>query len=277
VVTNVGPSHLERLKTIEAITSAKSELPESLPSDGWAVLNADDARVAAMASHTGARIFTYGQTPTATLWADQVAGYGLDGIGMRVHYGDVELDLRLPMIGRHSVYLALAAISVGLIMGMGWDEIIDGLQDPEAQPRLRVLDGVGGATLIDDTYNAAPLSSLAALDLLADTGGRHVAILGDMLELGSAEEEGHRQIGRHVAEVAQLLITVGQRARWIAQAAQAAGMPESQIMTFDTSAEASSAAGSLLRSGDYVLIKASRGMELEQLVTALQRQPEEEK
>jgi UDP-N-acetylmuramoyl-tripeptide--D-alanyl-D-alanine ligase len=276
VVTNVGPSHLERLKTIEAIARAKSELPESLPSDGWAVLNADDARVAAMAEHTSAHVFTYGLTPTATLWADQVVSYGLDGIGMRVHYGDIALDLRLPLIGRHSVYLALAAISVGLIMGMDWDEIVAGLSDPEAQPRLRVLPGVGGSTLIDDTYNAAPISSLAALDLLADIGGRHVAILGDMLELGTAEEEGHRLIGSRAAEVAQLLVTVGQRARWIAEAALASGMPASQIMAFTTSAEAASAARPLLQPGDYVLIKASRGMELEHIVTALQRQPQEE-
>jgi UDP-N-acetylmuramoyl-tripeptide--D-alanyl-D-alanine ligase len=196
---------------------------------------------------------------------------------MRLHYGDISLDLRLPLIGRHSVSLALAAISVGLIMGMGWDEIIAGLHDPEAQPRLRALPGVGGSTLIDDSYNAAPASSLAALDLLADTDGRHVAILGDMLELGVAEEAGHRQVGRRVAEVAQALISVGGRARWIAEAAQEAGMPASQIQALDTSEAALRAALALLQPGDYVLIKASRGMEFEHVVAALQRQPEEEK
>jgi UDP-N-acetylmuramoyl-tripeptide--D-alanyl-D-alanine ligase len=277
VVTNVGPSHLERLKTIEAITDAKGELPESLPSDGWAVLNADDARVAAMADRTSAHVFTYGITPTATLWADQVVSHGLGGISLRAHYGDISLELRLPLIGRHSIYLALAAISVGLIMGMGWDEIVAGLCDPEAQPRLRALPGAGGSTLIDDSYNAAPVSSLAALDLLGDIDGRRVAILGDMLELGTAEEESHRLVGRRVAEVAQLLVTIGQRARWIAEAAQTAGMPASQIMAFDTSAEAVNATLALLRPGDYVLIKASRGMELEHVVAALRRQPEEEK
>jgi len=276
VVTNVGPSHLERLKTIEAIAQTKGELPESLSSDGWAVLNADDARVAAMANFTNAHIFTFGLTPTATLWADNVTSYGLGGIGLRIHYGDVSLDLRLPLIGRHSVYLALAAMSVGLIMGMGWDEIIAGLSDPDAQPRLRVLPGANGSTLIDDSYNAAPISSFAALDLLADTDGRRVAILGDMLELGTVEEESHRQVGQHAAEVAQVLITIGQRARWIAEAAQAAGMPASQIMAFDASADATSAALALLQPGDHVLIKASRGMELEHVVAALQRQPGEE-
>lgn len=277
VVTNVGPSHLERLKSIEAISQAKGELPESLTSDGWAVLNADDERVAAMANLTSAHVFTFGLTPTATLWADQVVSYGLDGIGLRIHYGDVSLDLRLPLIGRHSIYLALAAISVGLIMGMGWDEIVAGLSSPEIQPRLRVLPGANGSTLIDDSYNAAPLSSLAALDVLADTDGRRVAILGDMLELGTAEEESHYQIGQCAAEIVQLLMTVGQRAKWIAEAAHAAGLPANQIMVFDTSAEASSAALALLQPGDHVLVKASRGMELEHIVAALQRRAEEEK
>ncbi|WP_255603551.1 UDP-N-acetylmuramoyl-tripeptide--D-alanyl-D-alanine ligase [Oscillochloris sp. ZM17-4] len=276
LVTNVGPTHLERLKSIEAIQLAKSELPESLPEDGWAVLNADDPLVMAMAAHTKARVFSYGLTPTATLWADAVEGHGLGGISMRAHYGGGSVTVRLPLIGRHSVYLALAAISVGLIMGMAWDDILAGLSDPEAQPRLRVLPGVGGSTLIDDTYNAAPISTLAALDLLADTDGRRVAILGDMLELGAAEEESHRQVGRRAAEVAQLLVTVGRRARWVAAAAEEAGMPASQIMAFDTSEDGVAAILPQLQAGDYVLVKASRGMELERAVAALQRRPEEE-
>ncbi|NTW00184.1 MAG: UDP-N-acetylmuramoyl-tripeptide--D-alanyl-D-alanine ligase [Oscillochloris sp.] len=277
VVTNVGPSHLERLKTIEAIAHAKGELTESLPSDGWAVLNADDPRVLALAEHTTANIFTYGLSPTATLWADAVVSYGLGGISLCAHYAGKSVAMRLPLIGRHSIYLALAAISVGLILGVSWDDIVAGLSEPEAQPRLHIVPGVAGSTLIDDSYNAAPISMLAALDLLADTAGRRVAILGDMLELGAAEEEGHRQVGRRVAEVAQLLITVGRRAHWIAESAQAAMMPASQIMAFATYEEAAKAVLPLLQPGDYVLVKASRGMELEHIVTVLQPQPEEEK
>lgn len=277
VVTNVGPSHLERMGTIEAIQNAKSELPESLPADGWAVLNADDPRVLAMAERTHAQVFTYGTTPAATLWADQIVSYGLDGIGMCAHYRGVEVPLRLPLVGHHSVYLALAAASVGLILGMAWGEILAGLRDPEAQPRIRTLPGPHGATLIDDTYNAAPLSVLSALGLLAETPGRRVAILGDMLELGSAAEEGHRQVGRRAAEVARLLITVGPQAAWIAEAARAAGMPAGQVIACATREEAEAAARPLLQAGDHVLIKASRGIELEHLVAALQHRSEEEK
>jgi UDP-N-acetylmuramoyl-tripeptide--D-alanyl-D-alanine ligase len=262
---------------MEAIQNAKGELPESLPADGWAVLNADDWRVMAMAAHTQARVFTYGLTPTANLWADEVMSYGLGGISMCAHYGDTSVAMRLPLIGRHSVYLALAAISTGLIMGMGWGEMIAGLQDPDAQPRLRVLPGVSGSTLIDDSYNAAPASTLAALDILADTEGRRVAILGDMLELGAAEEEGHRQVGGRLAEVAQILVTIGRRARWFAEAAREAGMPAGQIFAYDTSEEGTQAVLPLLQPGDIILVKGSRGMELERIVAALHRRPQEEK
>ncbi len=276
IVTNIGPSHLERLKTIEAITHAKAELPESLPADGWAVLNADDPRVLATAEHTPAQVFTYGLAPTATLWADEVASHGLGGIGLCVHYGDELVRMRLPLVGRHSVYLALAAISVGLIMGMPWEAILEGLSDPEAQPRIRVLPGAGGSTIIDDSYNAAPLSALAALDLLAETEGRRVAVLGDMLELGSAEEEGHRQVGRRAAQVAELLVTIGPRARWVAEEAGAAGLSASQIVVCATREEGAAALLPLLQPGDYVLVKGSRGMGLEHTVEALQRRSQEE-
>ncbi len=276
LVTNVGPTHLERLKSQEAIWYAKAELVEALPRHGWAVLNADDPLVWAMRDMTAARVFSYGISPHATLRADEIVSYGLGGMGMRVHYRDETVSMRLPLIGRHSVYLALAAMSVGLIMGMEWPEMIVGLSDPAAQARLRVVAGQRGTTLIDDTYNAAPISTLAALDLLADTPGRRVAILGDMLELGSAEEQGHRDVGQRAARVADLLVTVGQRAVWIAEAARQAGLPSTQIVACMSNDEAIAAVQPRLMPGDHILLKASRGMALEEIVMALQSQPEEE-
>lgn len=276
IVTNVGPSHLERLGSIEAIANAKAELPEALPADGWCILNADDPRVLAMRERTRARVFTYGTDPTADLWADGIASHGLSGISFTAHSGDERLDLRLPLIGHHSVYLALAAISAGRVLGMGWDEIRDGLQNPAAPIRLAVAPGINGATLIDDSYNAAPLSTVAALNVLASLNGRRIAVLGDMLELGVAEEEGHRTVGRRAAEAAQILITVGRRARWIAEAALANGMAADQVITLDRNAQAIDALRQLLAPGDQVLIKGSRGVEMEQIVAALQHHPEEE-
>ncbi|MBC8078159.1 MAG: UDP-N-acetylmuramoyl-tripeptide--D-alanyl-D-alanine ligase, partial [Chloroflexales bacterium] len=209
IVTNIGPSHLERMRSFEAIANAKAELVESLPADGTAILNYDDERVRALAARTPARVLFYGLDPRADLWADEVASLGLNGISFRAHYkGDV-LALRLPLLGRHNVHTALAAAAAGLVLGVAWDEIIAGLQADSPQLRLRTVATDSGATLIDDTYNAAPASTLAALNLLSDLDGRRIAVLGDMLELGDYEEEGHRLVGRRVAQVAELLVTVG--------------------------------------------------------------------
>lgn len=276
IVTNVGPTHLERLGSLEAIGWAKSELPEALPADGWAILNADDARVRAMAAHTSARVFTYGLAPDADLRADALMSFGLDGIGFTAHHAGVSVPLHLPMLGRHSVYTALAAASAGLVLGLSWHEIIAGLCDPQAAPRVSVVAACGDATMIDDTYNAAPLSTLAALDLLADLEGLKLAVLGDMLELGAAEETGHRAVGRRVAQVAETLVTLGPRARWIAEEALAAGMPPEHVLVCDQHAEVVAAVRSLLAPRAWVLVKGSRGMEMERIVAALRRRPEEE-
>ncbi|MCU0491829.1 MAG: UDP-N-acetylmuramoyl-tripeptide--D-alanyl-D-alanine ligase, partial [Chloroflexaceae bacterium] len=194
IVTNVGPSHLERMGSMEAIEMAKSELPESLPPDGVAILNLDDERVARMRNRTAARVFGYGLSPSAELWADQVVSRGFAGISFRAHYNGVSVEISTSLIGRHSVYTAMCGIAAGLVLEMSWDEIIAGLQESMPQSRLATLPGINGSTIIDDSYNAAPLSTLAALHVLADSSGRRIAVLGDMLELGSAEEEGHRQV-----------------------------------------------------------------------------------
>ncbi|HMQ33570.1 MAG TPA: UDP-N-acetylmuramoyl-tripeptide--D-alanyl-D-alanine ligase [Chloroflexaceae bacterium] len=276
IVTNVGPSHLERMGSLEAIANAKAELPESLPPDGWCILNADDPPVAAMASRTRAKVFTYGMAEGADLRATNVQSLGLEGIAFDAHHAGATVTLRLPMIGRHSVYTALAAASAGLALGMSWHEIAEGLRDPAAQPRVSVVAAPGGVTLIDDTYNAAPASTLAALDLLAGLPGRRIAVLGDMLELGAAEEAGHRDVGRRAAEVAAALVAVGGRAAWIAEAARAAGLPAERVVACPTNEAALAALRTLLRPGDYVLIKGSRGMEMERIVAALRRRQEED-
>jgi UDP-N-acetylmuramoyl-tripeptide--D-alanyl-D-alanine ligase len=273
IVTNVGPSHLERMGSLDVVARAKSELVQALPADGYAILNIDDARVRAMAEVTAARPFFYGLDPAADLYADEIESRGLAGIAFRAHYTGESVVLRLPLLGRHSVHTALAAAAAGLLLGLGWDAIVDGLRDESAQLRLLAVPGIGGATLIDDTYNASPASSLAALNLLAELDGRRIVVLGDMLELGPIEEEAHRTVGRRVAEVAGLLIAVGWRARWIADEARVSGMPAEQISVVDTNDAAIELLRGLIRAGDYVLVKGSRGAMMEGIVAALQRQP----
>jgi UDP-N-acetylmuramoyl-tripeptide--D-alanyl-D-alanine ligase len=288
IVTNVGPTHLERLGTIERIAEAKSELVRSLPSaedGGVAILNADDVRVRAMAGQTRARVFTYGLNDAADLWADEVTSEGLEGIRFRIHYNGEAFHVHLPMLGRHSVHTALRGAAVGLVDGLSWTEILNGLADVSGQLRLIATPGLHDTTLIDDTYNASPVSMLAALNLLEDIANskhRCVIVLGGMLELGAYEEEGHRLVGGRAAQVLKAahahgypgrgkLVTVGQRARWIAEEAIAAGLAGADVYPVENNQDALAVLQGLLQPGDIVLVKGSRGQAMEGIVDALSR------
>jgi len=268
VVTNVEPVHLERMGTIERIAETKTELVEALPPDGVAVLNHDDHRVRAMAERTQARVFFYGLSSECDLWADEIESLGLEGIRFRFHYGDEVVHAKVPLLGRHSVHTALRAAAVGLIEGLDWQDIMDGLRGA-AQLRLVVVSGIRDSIVLDDTYNSSPPSAIAALNLLAELEGRKIAVLGDMLELGSYEEEGHRKVGRRVVDVAAVLITVGQRGRMIGEEALASGMDPAAVHMVDDNPAAVRILEDILQPGDVVLVKGSRGMRMEEIVGAI--------
>jgi UDP-N-acetylmuramoyl-tripeptide--D-alanyl-D-alanine ligase len=267
VVTNVAPSHLERLGSLERIAEAKSELIQALPPDGTAILNGDDPLVRAMADLTEARAFFYGLGPDNDLRASHIESGGLEGVRFRMHYGRETLHVRIPLLGRHSVHTALAAASVGLVEGQPWGQIVAGLRDIEVQLRLIATPGVRGSTLIDDSYNSSPASSLAALNLLAELKGRKIAVLGDMLELGSFESEGHRKVGRRAAEVVDKLVAVGDLGAIIGQEAIAVGMDQSDVLFAQDNESAVTLLLGLVTSGDVILIKGSRAMHMEDIVS----------
>ncbi len=272
VVTNISTVHAERAGTIEDIARGKAELVQALPPepDGLAILNFDDPKVREMADQSKSRIFYYGMSSAAHLWADQVEGLGLDGIRFRLHYQNEVLHLRVPLIGRHSVHTALRAAAVGLTEGLSWQEIVSGLQSSKVQLRLVAVRAKSGAIILDDTYNASPESTLAALNLLDDLEGRKIAVLGDMLELGRYERQGHTLVGVRAAEVASELVTVGERAKWIASSAANAGLAPNMIREFDTSQQSIDFLNKHLTSKDVVLVKGSRGMQMEIIVSALE-------
>lgn len=269
VVTMIGPVHLERAGSMKAIIAAKQELVEALPADGVAILNRDDKRVMAMAPHTSARIFSYGLDRRADLWADNIRSMGLEGIRFTFHHAGESLNLHVPMLGRHSVHTSLRAAAVGLVEEMSWEEIAAGLRDTSAQLRLVAVPGPKGSIVVDDTYNSSPDSAFAALKLLEDLDGRRIAVLGDMLELGHIEEESHRLVGRRAAAVADLLITVGPRSRWIGEEAKAVGMPASKVLILDEVADVSAALLEIIQEHDTILVKGSLGMRLDRIVSAL--------
>jgi UDP-N-acetylmuramoyl-tripeptide--D-alanyl-D-alanine ligase len=270
VVTNVGTVHAERAGSQAEIARGKAELVQSLPPDGVAILNYDDPWVRDMAGKTSARVFYYGLDPQAELWADQVVGLGLDGIRFRLHYHDETLHLRVPLIGRHSVHTVLRAAAVGLAEGLTWQEIVNGLRTGHAQLRLVAVRTQNGALLLDDTYNASPESTLAALNLLEELGGRKVAVLGDMLELGPYEIRGHEMVGVRAAEVLDELVTVGDLAFIIAGAALRAGLNPGSVIQLESVQEAIDYLKPRLSKDDVALIKGSRGMRMDRIVAALE-------
>ncbi|HSJ88109.1 MAG TPA: Mur ligase family protein, partial [Anaerolineales bacterium] len=272
VVTNIGTVHAERAGSQEAIAHGKSELVQALPPapNGVAILNFDDPWVRKMEEKTKARVFFYGLSPEATLWADNVVGLGLEGIRFRLHYRGETLHVKIPLIGRHSVHTALRAAAVGLTEGMNWQEILEGLSQGHTQLRLAAVRSQNGALLLDDTYNASPESMLAALNLLDELDGRKVAVLGDMLELGPYERTGHELVGLRAAQVVSLLLTLGERAHMIAEAARRAGMKKSAVIEFDEFDPLLEWLRGNLTANDAVLIKGSHGLRMDRITSLLE-------
>jgi UDP-N-acetylmuramoyl-tripeptide--D-alanyl-D-alanine ligase len=196
---------------------------------------------------------------------------GLDGIRFTLHHGDEALSVRVPLLGRHSVHTSLCAAALGLVQGLTWEEIVRGLAATAVQLKLVTVPGPKNSLIIDDTYNANPESMMAALNLLDDLQGRHVAVLGDMLELGHVEEASHRLIGRRVADVAQRLIAVGRRAEWIADEALNVGMPADAVTKVADAQTAVPVLESVIEEEDVVLVKGSLGMQMEKIINAIGR------
>jgi UDP-N-acetylmuramoyl-tripeptide--D-alanyl-D-alanine ligase len=269
VVTAVQPVHLSRIGTIEAVERAKGELVEALPADGTAVLNADDPLVSAMDRRTAARVLRYGFDELADVRTDQIASAGFDGMRFHLITPAGDRVLTIPALGRLSVHNALAAAAVGLAAGVDLDRVVAGLRGGWSAPHRAEVVRLRGVTIIDDSYNASPGSVLAALDLLAGLPGRHVAILGEMLELGDGHETGHLTVGEAAAAVAELLVVVGRDARGIVDGAIAAGMDPARIHHVVDDEDALEVARPRLREGDTVLVKASRGIALDRVVNAL--------
>lgn len=272
VVTNIGTVHAERAGSMEDIAKGKAELVQSLPASprGVAILNHDDPFVKAMSEKTAARPFYYGLNPDADLWADEIESHGLDGLRCRIHYAGESIYLTAPLIGRHSVYTILRSAAVALTLGISWDWIFEALKNTKIQLRVVTSRTATGALLIDDTYNASPDSTMAALNLLNDLKGRKIAVLGDMLELGRYEAEGHINVGIRASEVADELVLVGERSKLTQKAALSNDFPAGKIHWFPSAPEAALFLASQLKEGDIALVKGSRSMRMEQIISQLE-------
>jgi UDP-N-acetylmuramoyl-tripeptide--D-alanyl-D-alanine ligase len=266
VVTAVLPVHLERLGTIERIQEAKQELIEELPQDGVAVLNADDPRVAQMATLTAARSVRYGVSENAEVRAEHIHSQGLRGVEFDLLHARERRRVHLPLFGAHSIYAALAATAVALEERYSLSEVAEALHGLSPTLRLLVVEGINGSRIVDDSYNASPESVLAALNLLLELPGRRkIGVLGDMLELGSEEEPGHRRVGNRAAAVLDLLIAYGPRSKATADEARRSGLRADQVFEPESSDEIIE----LLRAGDDVLVKGSLMMGMSAVVRGI--------
>jgi UDP-N-acetylmuramoyl-tripeptide--D-alanyl-D-alanine ligase len=272
VYTNVQPVHLEFFDSIDGIAAAKRELLENLADGGSVVINADDARVVALARGFPGRVVTYGIDHDADYRASGVRSRGLFGTDFDIVAEGATRVLDFTLPGRHNLENALAAIAAARLAGVSWSGIESGLSGIRPAAHRGVVVDWKGATLYDDTYNSNPHALDRALQLLAEAEcvGRRIAIVGDMLELGPGEEQFHRDAGRTIPGRAQLLVAVGPRSLAIVEGAKEAGMAADRIAHFADAAEAVEHVQAIVRPGDIVLFKASRGIGLDRIVAALE-------
>jgi UDP-N-acetylmuramoyl-tripeptide--D-alanyl-D-alanine ligase len=274
LVTNVGTAHIEFLGSREEIALEKGDLVAGLPPEGVAVLNADDPLVMSQRERVRARVVTFGRSEEADVRAEQVRGESgayrfalVTGAGRR--------EVRVAGLGETTVSNALAAAAAALAAGATPEEVVEGLA--AYRPiggRLHPISLADGTLVIDDSYNANPQSLEVALRVLAaqpaPPGGRHVAVLGDMGELGTQTEEAHRQAGALAASLGvELLFAVGRQARHVAEGARAAGLSEDRVFAHADWEPMAEALCKRVVAGDQILVKGSRAMRMERIVERL--------
>lgn len=286
VLTSVGISHLEHFKTVKNLAKEKGELFHSLPVGGWAVFNFDDSECRSIAQKIKAETISYGFSEGAVVRATDVYMLYEDskvngeyfqeipyGMGFKINYRGKILPIRLNgSFGLPAVYGALAAFSVGLYFQLNPIKMAGALEKKmKLEKRLELKAGIKRSWLIDDCYNSAPLSLNVALDLLGEIKARRkIAVLGDMLELGSEEENSHRKMGERLAnEQVDFFLAVGERMKWALEEYQKI-KGENSSAWLASSQEAGKVLQELTQPEDLILIKGSRGMEMDKIVQELE-------
>ncbi len=273
VITRIGDAHLGRFGSPEALAMAKGELLDALPPDGHAVLAGDDEQLRRLANRTEAKI----------IWVGRSLGNDVVATNIRSEQGTLGFDVdgtrfSANVWGRHHLTGALAAVAVGRLFGIDDARIAAGLTRFQPPPMRCQIRKVGGATIIDDTYNASPAAMTAALELLRDfhAPGRRIVVCGDMRELGPASGQLHEQLGDEIVTVcgADLLLACGDHAHLVVAGARAAGMPRAKAVARRRVEDLLSDFPVELEPGDVLLVKGSRTMAMERLVAALSPEPE---
>lgn len=271
VITNIGLCHLEFLKSRDGILKAKTEIFDFLKPEGHVILNGDDDKLVTVDEVKGIKPVFFGIENHSGIWADAIKPEGLKGISCCIHTEKGSFSVLIPIPGHHMVYNALAGTAVGLTYGLSLEEIKAGIESLQpVSGRFHIIE-TGKYTVVDDCYNANPVSMKASLDVLTDAMGRKVAILGDMGELGENEVEMHREVGVYAASRnLDLLLCVGELSQYMAEAAKHVA-PTKTILHFATKEEMLKELPKILQEGDTVLVKASHFMGFEDVVKELER------
>lgn len=267
IVTNVSEAHIELLGSIENIARAKGELVEAIQTGGTIILNADNIHTVGMKNlvRDGVKILTYGLENDADFFAKDIL-IGSVSTEFTLSFRGKEYDFEIPMLGRHNVSNALAAIAAGYAVGLSVPEVQRGFSTlTTTKMRFEVIKR-DGLTIINDAYNASPASMRVAIKTTAEIyNGKLIAVLGDMLELGDISERVHKEIGAFLAENKfDTLITLGELGRFIAEGAREAGLKN--IYSFDTHEDAAKKILELVCDGDTILFKASHVMHMEKII-----------
>lgn len=278
VLTTIGISHKEHFPNNEAIAHEKGKMAARLPSNGIFVYNADDTHVREQTKRTKAHLLSYGKTPQAEVILEKIEEElnAQPSTSIYIKSPVRQLKIKVPVVGTAHTEAILAAFAVCEALQMETELILKGLASYRGMPgRLNILSGIKRSILIDDTYNAAPLSTTEALHLLGRFDSNHkVAVLGDMLELGDESEKAHAEIGKLAASLnLQQLVTVGELGKKIAIAAQEAGMNPENIQSYGNSDEAKIQVLNNLQSDGVVLIKGSQGARMEKITKELLAEP----
>lgn len=277
VITNIGLCHLENLKTRDGILKAKTESFAHLKKDGIAILNGDDDKLSTIRQVGDKEPVFYGmeekmeyrEDAKKSVYATGVENLGLYGMKARIHTPEGERDVRIPIPGEHNVYNALAATAVGLSLGLSLDQISSGILKAKTIGGRTNLLNTGSMTVIDDCYNANPVSMKASIDVLATAEGRKIAVLGDMGELGENEKKLHYEVGEYLAKKEiNVLFCAGELSEEIAKATQKESKT-CEVYYFKTRDALLEQLLPFLKKGDTVLVKASHFMEYPEIVKAL--------
>ncbi len=277
------PVHVEFFKSVEALFDEKANLVKALKPSGMLILNADDERVLTLRDRTKAKSITYGFKEGAMFRASNVViAYEDDrpiGTTFKFEYdGNVFPVVIRGVLGVQPVYSALAALSLGVYLKLNIIDMIARLSIYETPPgRMRVVPGLKGSTIIDDTYNSSPVAAEAAVDVLSGitTKGKKIAVLGDMLELGKFTENEHKKLGAQIGKTADMILAIGPRAKYIVEGALSVSMSEKNIIEFDNARVAGKYLEGIIGEGDIILAKGSQSMRVERAVEEIMAHPED--